>query len=64
MFVIFLTPKSKHIKPHKWVEGGTFSCHENKTAAKRKADIQASQTRRMKEFYDSVDVIPNSVLPK
>lgn len=57
MFVVFVTPKSKSFKPHKWKEGGEFSSPEV-------AEFHAKQIRKMKQQYAAAEVVPNSVHPK
>lgn len=57
MLVIYLTPKSKSFKPHIWSEGGEFY-------NKKSAEFQAKQTRKMKDFYTEVVVIPKPVREK
>jgi hypothetical protein len=53
MFIIMLTPTAKDSHPHIWLEGGKFF-------SKKSAEFQAKQTRKMKELYSKVEVIPNT----
>lgn len=57
MFIVFVTPKSKSFKPHKWKEGGEFSSPDV-------AEFHAKQIRKMKDRYSTVEIVPNSVQPK
>ncbi len=54
MFVVFVTPKAKSFQPHKWKEGGEFSNPEV-------AEFHAKQIRKMKDLYQSVEIVPKAV---